>query len=552
MKGLAWEGRGEGRECTNGTGSDARPARDILRHPRMLGFAVGQRLTGCRLLAPVQQPCQRQDEERREEHAEQRVEPDERDVERAQSQSHPESAQRSMTFHEDPCAKGVIAEECSDLVGGRPERVTDATLEARVHSSLTGVGRVVLAVSGGRDSMTLLEAAAAVASGSVAAVATFDHGTGAAAAAAADLVAERARQLGLPLRRERATTTLRGEAAWREARWRFLRAVAAELGARVATAHTADDQTETVLMRVLRGAGARGLAGLEAPGDVLRPLLRCSRAAVAYYAAVRGVAWVEDPGNASPAHLRNRVRLDLLPALGRSDPSIEEALLSIGRRAAVLRRDVEHFVAHHLRPREQGGVISVARCLVSGYSAAELALLWPVVAARVGVTLDRRGTRRLAEFTMTGAAGTRIPLSRGYEVVRRREHFVLRRSFNADDDRAVLELRDGLVIGRWRFSLDASAWTDENLWRAGLPAASRLQVRRWAPGDGMTASGDATRRRVKGLLRSAGVDAGSRSEWPVVLADGEIVWIPGVRRGAAATARSGRPAARYRCERIDG
>ncbi len=67
----------------------------------------------------------------------------------------------------------------------------------------------------------------------------------------------------------------------------------------------------------------------------------------------------------------------------------------------------------------------------------------------------------------------------------------------------------------------------------------------------MVPAGAAGPRRVKGLLRDAGVDAARRAGWPVVLADDEIVWVPGVRRSDAATVRSGRPAWVYVCERID-
>src|SRR5215210_2476805 len=136
---------------------------------------------------------------------------------------------------------------------------------ARAMSSLGACGRVVLAVSGGRDSMVLLDYAARWARAAIAAVATFDHATGPAATRAASLVRLRARALGLPVRSARARKAGRSEAALRVARWDFLDHVAAEHGAHVATAHTRDDQLETVVMRILRGTGARGLAGLCAP-----------------------------------------------------------------------------------------------------------------------------------------------------------------------------------------------------------------------------------------------------------------------------------------------
>src|SRR4029079_18572511 len=102
---------------------------------------------------------------------------------------------------------------------------------------------------------------------------------------------------GLAGESARANKTLRSEAELRRARWDFLRHVALGFDARVATAHTADDQLETVLMRVIRGAGARGLAGLHAAGGPLRPFLRITRAELETYARDRQLQFVNDPSN---------------------------------------------------------------------------------------------------------------------------------------------------------------------------------------------------------------------------------------------------------------
>ncbi|HET8763151.1 MAG TPA: tRNA lysidine(34) synthetase TilS, partial [Gemmatimonadales bacterium] len=93
-----------------------------------------------------------------------------------------------------------------------------------------------------------------------------------------------------------------------------------------------------------------------------------------------------------------------------------------------------------------------------------------------------------------------------------------------------------------------------DLWAAALPARqpdAPLTVRSWLPGDRMTPSGARAPRRVKGVLRDAGIAAAMRPGWPVVLAGEEIVWVPGVRRSDAATVRPGRPLVRFRCERLD-
>lgn len=431
------------------------------------------------------------------------------------------------------------------------KRVSDA-----VGRALHGGPPLVLAVSGGRDSMVLLDAVARSFGEYVVCVATFDHGTGQAASDAAALVGRRASELGLPVRLGRPESTApRREAAWREARWRFLREVAHDNDAAVATAHTRDDQVETVFMRALRGSWARGLAGLYAKSGVVRPLIDLSRDDVAAYAAARGVEWVEDPSNLSRLYLRNRARLELLPQLERARPGLSDDLLELARRAALLREDVDELLEREVPAEVSGGVLKVARAELQGYDAAGLGVLWPALAARVGAVLDRRGTERITKFSIKGRAGARIQLSGGWEALLHREVVVLRRARSEHEVHGALPLKGALAVAGWRFrllqGLEGGPSVDTGKWRAVLPADSALSVRPWRPGDRMTPFGATAPRRVKGLFRDAGIDAIRRSGWPVVLAGDEIVWIPGVRHGAASTVLSDRPVAVYECERDD-
>ncbi|HEU4628860.1 MAG TPA: tRNA lysidine(34) synthetase TilS [Gemmatimonadaceae bacterium] len=409
--------------------------------------------------------------------------------------------------------------------------------------------RLLLAVSGGLDSMTLLHAAAAWRPAGVRlVVATFDHGTGATARRAAALVVREARALGLPVVRGWARRPGRDEATWRRQRWRFLRRTAQRARARVVTAHTRDDQVETVFQRLLRGAGARGLAGLAAPSPVLRPWLGVPRAVLRAWAEQHGVPYVDDPSNVSRRHQRNRVRLELLPALRRVRPTIDRELLVLGRRAAGWRREVERVV-EVLAPRRGGGGLYVARAALRGYSPEELAVLWPAVAARARVRLDRRGTRRLAEFTITAGRTGRVPLAGGAEVVALPHHFLVRR--RAPQRWTLQPLGDSDRLGEWRLRrVEATEWAraPDDRWRAALPAEARLTVRSWLAGDRILREGAGSARRVKRFFADAGIPGPLRTGWPVVLADGEVVWIPGVCRSAAATARPGRPAVLYLCD----
>ncbi len=299
----------------------------------------------------------------------------------------------------------------------------------RIAAAVRGLppARDLLAVSGGRDSMVLLDAFARCRLDAVA-IATFDHGTGPAATKAARLVELAGTRRSIPVvsgRRE--DTSTGGEAAWRAARWEFLSGWGKELSATVVTAHTRDDQLETVFMRVLRdprNTSARGLAAMYARSPISRPLLDIRREEIGAYAASHDVRFVDDPSNLDRAHLRNRVRLDLLPAFEQASPGFGDSMIRISQRAGEWRESVERTVDElglKLLPS-----LVVPAAAVAKLPPAALAVLWPAIAARAGIALDWRGTERLVEFTKSARPGRKIPLSGGAEVSRTASTFVVR------------------------------------------------------------------------------------------------------------------------------
>ncbi|MGU3537006.1 tRNA lysidine(34) synthetase TilS [Methylobacterium sp. A54F] len=175
----------------------------------------------------------------------------------------------------------------------------------------------LLAVSGGPDSTALMHVAAAGAGGSYH-VATVDHGLRPESSSEAEAVARAASGLGLvhhtlPWTGERPTSGL--QAAARAARYRLLAACAGKIGARlILTAHTRDDQAETVLMRLIAGSGLEGLAGMSAmrslgPGLRLgRPFLGIPKADLVAWCDARGIGYLRDPSNADPRFARSRLR----------------------------------------------------------------------------------------------------------------------------------------------------------------------------------------------------------------------------------------------------
>ena len=441
----------------------------------------------------------------------------------------------------------------------RMDSATASVVEGAARAAAGSAGApLLLAVSGGLDSMALLVAMSRAAPAAVAGVATFDHGTGSVATAASAHVARAALALGIPVVQGCAGAETRApdgrEAAWRSARHAFLMACAREVGARMATAHTEDDQVETVLLRLMRGSGTRGLAALEATSPVVRPFLAVRRAVLARYAAERGVRWVEDPGNGSAAHLRNRVRHDLLPALRRANETIDDVLLATGRAAARWRREVDALVEERLSPtaRLDGGV-EVGRAELAGMGADSLAVVWGALAHRAGLALDWRGTERLSSFIMQGATRGAVPVSGGWRVEARSDAYVLSRVPMIAAEASLP--RHGVVRwGEFRFRVGSAAASQarDDAWSAWIDDAVVARVRAWRAGDRLGGAGGHSRRRVARYLSEAGLHGADRAAWPVVVAgdDEDAVWIPGVRRSDAATERSGRPVRHYACERI--
>jgi tRNA(Ile)-lysidine synthase len=198
---------------------------------------------------------------------------------------------------------------------------------------------LVVMLSGGRDSVCLLHLAAVELGARVTAL-HVDYGLrGAESDGDREACVALCASLDVPLevRRVARPAGARGNLhAWaREVRY----AAAAELGDRVAVAHTLTDQVETILYRLASSPGRRALAGMEAVrGPIVRPLLAAGirREETASYCMSRSLAWREDTSNADPAFARARVRADLLPALRAVDPRAEANVL---RTAAILREE---------------------------------------------------------------------------------------------------------------------------------------------------------------------------------------------------------------------
>ena len=233
----------------------------------------------------------------------------------------------------------------SDPVGDLASAVARGTDALHVPSAAS----LLLAVSGGPDSTALLHGAARLVSGGERGwsltVAHLDHALRDGSAADADRVREASAGLGLPVRVRRTNVSALARAegrsledAGRQARYRFLQEVADSIGSGslVVTAHTADDLAETILLRIVRGSGLRGLRGIPPRrGRIIRPLLGERRADLRRALDEAGLHYSLDPTNADPAHSeRNRIRSEVLPVLERMNPRIVEALQRLASTAA--------------------------------------------------------------------------------------------------------------------------------------------------------------------------------------------------------------------------
>lgn len=229
----------------------------------------------------------------------------------------------------------------------KPSVLNSAVRRALEGGSLPAPGEaLVCALSGGPDSVALLDALAALArrSGFRLVAAHLDHGLREASAADAAFCAALCERLGVPIHsgwadvrgRARRERTGIEEAARRE-RYAFLRRVKQQTGAvAIAVAHTRDDQAETFLMRLLRGSGTAGLAAMRPRSlDLIRPLLAVTRQDVLEHLSLRGLDFREDETNLDTSFTRNRVRRELIPYLERSfNPRVRGALARAAEHAA--------------------------------------------------------------------------------------------------------------------------------------------------------------------------------------------------------------------------
>ena len=415
--------------------------------------------------------------------------------------------------------------------------------------------RVAVAVSGGADSVVLLRILLELRSelGIVLAVAHFNHqlrGDGSQADEA--FVVDLARQHGLEFSagradvREHAVNSKQSvEAAGRELRYRWLRQLAEEQRFdSIATAHTLNDQAETVLLKILRGAGTRGLAGIypelftdaQKKIRIVRPLLCVTRDEVEGYLSAAGQSWREDESNLDHRIARNRVRHELLPLLAREyNPNIRQVLSDT---ADLSRAEEEYWQA------------LVERELVSRMQQPQQFSLENF--AKLPLALQRRLLRRFAETEglaldfehvelLLRCARGELPkteLAGGWTAARRGECLELRAPgrepasvgyeytlpIPGEVQLAEVGLTVRAMILREQFVKETSE--PDNLLSAEL-LGTKLTIRNWRPGDRFWPLHTSSEEKLKRLFAEKHIPAEQRPSWPVALSGVRIVWVRG-------------------------
>ena len=435
----------------------------------------------------------------------------------------------------------------------------------REYRMLVQGDRVLAAISGGPDSVCLLHVLCDL--GFTVEVAHFDHQTREGESAAdAGFVRALAERLGVPFHLESRPIVeecrdsgFSFEQHARGARYDFLtRTALARQCTAIATGHHADDHVETILMRLLRGTTANGLAGippvrLEDGVRIVRPLINCTREEILAYLAARGVSYRIDRSNADTRHVRNRIRHDLLPHLARDyNPQVRTALVRLSEsircendflNAAAERALAECWPAEEGIDRHAFGALhpAVQRRVV-------LMLVW-----RHGVDCPFDRVCAAARFIADGPTGARFDLGGGLLIANGRTQTSVAGEHPHPEPAEVILEAPGLTEAfghKFKVSpLDRSPdkdWAEYcSPFRQVFDAdavGSVLSVRHRRPGDRFVPYGMSGTRKLQDYFVDLGIPVWERDTQLIVLGDDRIAWIVGhaVSGHAAVTARTRR------------
>ncbi len=432
------------------------------------------------------------------------------------------------------------------------------------HELLKAGDRLGIAVSGGADSVALVRLLLELRKeiGAVLSVVHFNHRLrGVDSDDDERFVADLAQQHKLELHRGSgevaayaAQNHLSLETAAREMRYQYFRQLLRDDRLnRIATGHTLDDQAETVLLKIIRGAGGRGLAGIypklsvsfcqpsavsSQQISIIRPLLGTRRADLEAYLASLGQSWREDKSNRDLRHMRNRVRHGILPRLERNfNPAVREALAETAEIARAEEEYWEKELARVLRQVWQSngteGVLNI-----SALNNLPLALQRRVVRAAtecLGSKLDFRHVEEILAQSSNRIATTVLP--GGWLVQLEKDALRFARDSGTSeksDYEYRLSIPGSVEVREIRSRFEAvlvsgnaaEGYNPEDLLDRALLAAE-LKIRNWHPGDRFWPAHTKVSKKVKELLQERHVTGQERKLWPVIVSGQDVVWVRG-------------------------
>ncbi len=438
--------------------------------------------------------------------------------------------------------------------------------------------RLAEGLSGGADSVALLLALAARSGeiGLVIHVAHLHHGLrGEEADGDLEFCRELAAKLGLPFHEARVDIEAAARAdanagkpaetieeAARRLRYSWFRDLLAsgEIDA-VATAHTLDDQAETVLAKFLRGAWTEGLAGISRvlvfpEGRIVRPLLGTTRAEVEGYLGALGQDWREDTSNRQVTFTRNRIRHELLPLLEGWNPRLREHLAQMAELSSEeelwWQAELARLAPQLLLPGRpvRGGGRAAGGGLAAGLAVeiGRLAELAPALQRRLlrhaaeqfGAALDFVATEALRSLALGGRSGQKLAFANGLRAERTARELQLavgpvaatkKEAAEAIPEYKVTipgEIEAPAFSLRLRIEVSGAAAASPNPdGRNGSPVMAAT-LRNWKPGDRVRLRHSGGPRKVKEVLERLRVTGTERALWPVLEVDGRIAWMRGV------------------------
>ena len=420
--------------------------------------------------------------------------------------------------------------------------------------------RVVVAVSGGPDSVCLLRALRDLTPqyGISLHVAHLDHQfRGEGSAADARFVEALAKDLGVPatigIRDVPAYCAERGlsaQAGAREVRYAFLREVAESTGAdRIAVGHTMNDQAETLLMRLIRGAGMTGLSAIPpVRRSIIRPLISVTRDEVLAYLGKHGQAFRNDPSNLKPLYARNRIRHEVLPVLERFNPRIVETLAS---EAAVL-RDEDDVIAGALGERlpavlrQDKESLRIDREAFNAFPPAlrRRALRHAVllVAGKGSDHLSSVQTEEALAFMRNALSGRTMDLPGGLVLSREYDSLVLGPREQEREFCTALAVPGTTAVPGASLMVECAVrdrpWTpdrdsgENNLWQAVFDydkIAVPLYLRSRRRGDRFQPAGMGGSKKLQDYFVDQKVPRGKRLSIPLLATEKHVVWVMGMR-----------------------